>query len=53
MKVYGQAKENTLPKLKKNDSLVSENILAKQKFTKAPSRYTESSLVKMMESLGI
>jgi len=53
MKVYGQAKDNILPKLKKWDTLKSKEIIAEQKFTKAPSRFSESSLVKEMEKLGI
>ena len=53
MKVYGQAKDNILPKLKKWGTLKSKEIIAEQKFTKAPSRFSESSLVKEMEKLGI
>ena len=53
LKVYWQAKDNVLPSLKKWDILQSEQILATQKFTKAPSRFSESSLVKKMESLWI
>jgi DNA topoisomerase-1 len=53
MKVYGSTKDNVLVPLKKNEILKSGQIIANQKFTKAPSRYSESSLVKKMESLGI
>ena len=53
LKVYWQVKDNVLPSLKKWDILQSEQILATQKFTKAPSRFSESSLVKKMESLWI
>ena len=42
-----------MPKLKKWDVLKSKEVLAEQKFTKAPSRFSESSLVKEMEKLGI
>ena len=45
--------EATLPPLKKGEQLISENITASERFTLAPPRYTESSLVKKMEELGI
>ncbi len=53
LKVYGWWKDNILPKLKKWDSLKSEEVFANQKYTKWPARFTESSLVKQMESLWI
>ncbi len=53
MKVYGGWKGSLLPALKKWEKLVSEQILANQKYSKAPARFTESSLVKEMEKLGI
>ncbi len=43
----------TLPPLNKGDLLLPENILATQRFTQHPLRYTEASLVKKMEELGI
>ncbi len=42
-----------LPPLNKGDELISEIILATQRFTQHPYRYTEASLVKKMEELGI
>ena len=42
-----------LPKLEEGDQLKSEKINCEQKFTKPPARYTEASLVKAMEELGI
>jgi DNA topoisomerase I len=45
--------ETLLPKLSKGTSCTSEHILAQQNFTKPPSRYTESALVKALESRGI
>jgi DNA topoisomerase-1 len=53
LKVYWQTKDNVLPDLKKWEKLKSIQTAAEQKYTKAPARYTESSLVKEMEKLGI
>lgn len=44
---------STLPPLSQGDALVPEKILAAQRFTMHPLRYTEASLVKKMEELGI
>jgi len=44
---------STLPPLSKGDILIPEKILATQRFTMHPLRYTEASLVKKMEELGI
>jgi DNA topoisomerase I len=50
-----QADENTrlLPPLKSGDPLTDKKIDANQHFTQPPPRYSESSLVKKMEELGI
>jgi len=42
-----------LPPLKNGDKLFSQSIMATQRFTQHPLRYTEASLVKKMEELGI
>ena len=42
-----------LPALKVNEYVESSEISAAQRFTQAPARYTEASLVKKMEELGI
>lgn len=42
-----------LPKLTKGDNLNADNITATERFTKHPPRYTEASLVKKLEELGI
>lgn len=42
-----------LPTINKGDALEREEITATQRFTQAPSRYSEASLVKKMEELGI
>jgi DNA topoisomerase-1 len=48
-----ETEEGILPPLKKGDILSLEEMLAIQKFTQAPIRYNEASLVKKMEELGI
>ncbi|MDF1571710.1 MAG: type I DNA topoisomerase [Bacteroidales bacterium] len=42
-----------LPPLRENDQLNNKRIEAVQKFTLPPARYTEASLVKKLEELGI
>ncbi len=45
--------EAMLPKMKKGDMIVADCITATQRFTQQPPRYTEASLVKKLEELGI
>lgn len=45
--------ESMLPPLKKGQQLLVEKIMATQRFTQHPPRYTEASLVKKLEELGI
>jgi len=53
-KVYGKPSANTLlPEFKKNEKLKPQEIKKTQHFTKPPERYTEASLIKKLESLGI
>lgn len=42
-----------LPALKAGDNLYSDEITATERFSQAPARYSEASLVKKMEDLGI
>lgn len=42
-----------LPKLKKGDSLSCDEVEARERFAQRPARYTEASLVKRLEELGI
>ncbi|MEG2612175.1 MAG: type I DNA topoisomerase [Alistipes sp.] len=48
-----QSGEGLLPKMQPNDLLVSTQITATERFTQAPARYNEASLVKRLEELGI
>jgi len=53
-KVYGKPSSDTLlPEFKKGEKLTPQEIKATQHFTKPPERYTEASLIKKLESLGI
>lgn len=53
LKVYGKSKNTELPKLKKGDKVDCKEIVARQTYAKPPVRYTEGSLVKKLEELGI
>ena len=53
LKVYGRIKENELPHYKVGDKLTAHSIIARQSFAKPQARYTEGSLVKKLEELGI
>ena len=53
LKVYGKSKDVTLPDLKEGDIVEANKIVAHQTFAKPPARYTEGSLVKKLEELGI
>ena len=44
---------HTLPALSRNDQLTALVITATQRFTQQPNRYTEASLVRRLEELGI
>ncbi len=46
-------KESILPPLKVGETLTLKAIVATQRFTHHPARYTEASLVKKLEELGI
>ena len=45
--------EKMLPPMKTGDNLEAGEITAEQRFTQQPPRYTEATLVKKMEELGI
>lgn len=48
-----EATEGLLPKMIKGDSLTLKSITATERFSRPPARYTEASLVKRLEELGI
>lgn len=49
----GEEKKQVLPKLSQNDPLNLIQIIPGQHFTEPPPRYTEASLIKKLEELGI
>jgi len=60
MRLYSEGKddeeeegETRLPVLKKDESLIAKEITPEQHFTEPPPRYSEASLVKKLEELGI
>ncbi len=53
LRVYGGGKDELLPSLSTGDVLETHDITARQTFARPPARYTEGSLVKKLEDLGI
>lgn len=53
LKVYGGKKDLDLPKMNSGEEVTAEEVVAKQVFARPPARYTEGSLVKKLEELGI
>ena len=60
LKVYFEGKDEEedtqdglLPKVAQNEQLDTKIIVATERFTRPPARYTEASLVKRLEELGI
>lgn len=50
---HAEDSSHILPALKEGDELQRREILATEKYSLAPARYTEASLVKKLEDLGI
>ncbi|HEY5442768.1 MAG TPA: DNA topoisomerase, partial [Candidatus Saccharimonadales bacterium] len=54
MRVYGGGKDDTLlPPLKNGQALKAQTITATETFSRAPARYSEATLVRKLEELGI
>ncbi|MCA9332889.1 type I DNA topoisomerase, partial [Candidatus Saccharibacteria bacterium] len=54
IKVYGGGREDViLPPLELDEQLEYNSIIARESFSKPPARYSEASLVKKLEDLGI
>ncbi|MDD4168692.1 MAG: type I DNA topoisomerase [Desulfotomaculaceae bacterium] len=60
MKVYTEGRddeekdeEKQIPELNEGDSLIARSLTPKQHFTQPPPRYTEATLVKILEEKGI
>lgn len=56
LKVYSlvnQQEDKEIPRLKKDEKLDVKKIEPNQHFTRPPSRYTEASLIKTLEEMGI
>lgn len=53
LEVYGASKDEILPELEPGENLTFREISARQIFARPPARYTEGSLVKKLENLGI
>lgn len=56
LRVYGsyeKQKDEILPELENEETLISTDIQKSQHFTKPPARYTEAKLIKELEELGI
>ncbi len=50
---HEESAETALPQLKEGDPIAVEEVLTKQHFTQPPARYTEGSLVRVLEEKGI
>jgi len=53
LRATGKSGDKYLPSMSAGDALMADMVRAKQTFSKAPGRYTEGSLVKKLEDLGI
>lgn len=54
LSVYGGGKEDKIiPLLKNGDTLSLETMLAREVFSRPPARYSEASLVRKLEEMGI
>ena len=49
----GEAAETVIPQMKEGDPVIIQSVDSEQHFTQPPARYTEASLVRMMDEKGI
>jgi DNA topoisomerase-1 len=49
----GEAEEDLLPEVQKGEELKLLDLKSEQKFTEPPTRYTEATLIKTLEKMGI
>ena len=49
----GEEDEKVIPKLTQGDILQAEQLLPEQHFTQPPARYTDASLIKTLEEIGV
>jgi len=53
-KIYSKPKDDEIiPEFKEHEELKPDDVIPKQNFTKPPERYSEASLIKKLEELGI
>jgi len=54
LSVYGGGKEDKIiPAIKQGEKLVAKTVVAKEVFSRPPARYSEASLVRKLEEMGI
>jgi DNA topoisomerase I len=54
LKVYGEIKDDVvLPSLSVGDSVSWDDIISTQHFTKPPPRFSDASIIKLLEKLGV
>jgi len=51
--VYAEHKEEDLPETKKDDEVKKPKVSSEEKETQPPKRYTEASIIRLMESKGL
>ena len=49
----GEAAETVIPQMKEGDPVIIQSVDSEQHFTQPPARFTEASLVRMMDEKGI
>ena len=52
-KLFPQKETDKIPNIQENDTVNLESVIKEQKFTQHTPRYSEASLIKTMEELGV